>query len=111
MVNKQLKQFGIETSDLDWGRAASLGVTPYKVVIIASMIEKEVKLPSERPLVASVIYNRLKKGMKLGIDATIQYALGEWKPRLTDSDLKVDSPYNTYTHSGLPPAPICNPGF
>jgi UPF0755 protein len=111
MVKMLLRQFGRETSGLDWTRARKLGVTLYQVVIIASMIEKEVKVPAERPLVASVIYNRLGKGMKLGIDATVEYALGQWKPKLSDKDIQVDSPFNTYRISGLPPAPICSPGF
>lgn len=111
VVNMLLKQFQVETEHLEWSRAQSLGVTPYQVVIIASLIEKEAKVPEDRPLIASVIYNRLKMKMKLGIDATVQYALGKWKPVLTNKDLQVDSPYNTYRIPGLPPAPICNPGF
>jgi len=110
-VNMMLKQYSKETSGLDWSRAAALGITPYQAVIVASMIEREVKLPTERPVVASVIYNRLAKKMKLGICATVEYSLGHWKPVLTDADLKVDSPYNTYKIDGLPPGPICSPGF
>jgi UPF0755 protein len=111
VVAMLLKQFHIETEHLEWSRAQSLGVTPYRVVVIASLIEKEAKVSEDRPLIASVIYNRLKRNMKLGIDATVQYALGHWKPVLTNKDLEVDSPYNTYKIAGLPPAPICNPGF
>jgi peptidoglycan lytic transglycosylase G len=111
VVNMLLKQFQVETEHLEWSRAPALGVTPYQVVIIASLIEKEAKVPEDRPLIASVIYNRLKNKMKLGIDATVEYALGQWKPALTNKDLEVDSPYNTYRIPGLPPAPICNPGF
>jgi UPF0755 protein len=79
-------------------------------VIIASMIEREVQVDPERKLVASVIYNRLRNGMPLAIDATVQYALGEWKNQLTQSDLEIDSPYNTRVFAGLPPGPIANPG-
>lgn len=111
LVNKMLAQFGEETAKLDWSAAAANGVTRYQVLIIASMVEKEAKVPQERPVIASVIYNRLRAGMKLQIDATVQYALGEWKPTLSYSDLEIDSPYNTYKVAGLPPAPICNPGF
>jgi UPF0755 protein len=111
VVNMLLKQFQVETEHLEWSRSQALGVTPYQVVIIASLIEKEAKVPEDRPLIASVIYNRLKNKMKLGIDATVEYALGKWKPVLTNQDLQVDSPYNTYRIPGLPPAPICNPGF
>ena len=73
------------------------------------MIEKEAAEDSERPIIAGVIYNRLKNNMKLQIDATVIYALGEHKSRLTYEDLKVNSPYNTYIIEGLPPGPICTP--
>lgn len=87
------------------------------MVIVASMIEREAKFPEDRPLVASVLLNRLNLGMKLDVDATIQYALGYqeadkrwWKKELTREDLNLDSSYNTYKHAGLPPTPIANPG-
>lgn len=111
VVRMLLDQFEKETSGLEWERAKTLGITPYQAVIVASLIEKEVRVPQERELVSSVIYNRLSKGMRLEIDATVQYALKTWKSDLSYDDLKVDSPYNTYKISGLPPAPICNPGF
>jgi UPF0755 protein len=79
-------------------------------VIVASMVEREAKIDSDRPLIASVYYNRLRRGMPLQCDATVQYALPAHKARLLYSDLRVDSPYNTYLHKGLPPGPICNPG-
>jgi len=110
-IDMMLTEFKKETDDLEWSRAASLGVTPYQVVTAGSIIEKEVKFAEERPLVASVIYNRLKQKMKLGMCSTVLYALGYWKPKLSDKDTQVDSPYNTYRIDGLPPAPICNPGF
>ena len=75
------------------------------------MVEREAQVGAERPLVAAVIWNRLRQGMMLQIDATVQYALGEHKAVLTYDDLKVDSPYNTYLHFGLPPTPIANPGL
>jgi len=84
---------------------------PDKVVILASMIEREARVPQDRPLISSVIRNRLKKKMKLQIDATVLYALGKHKNLVTYKDLKVDSLFNTYKHPGLPPAPICNPGL
>lgn len=111
LIKKMLNQFFFETSNLDWSIATSKGFTKYQVLIIASLVEKEAKFPDERPIIASVIYNRLSKNMKLQIDATVQYALGEWKPALTYDDLKVNSPYNTYIVSGLPPSPICSPGL
>lgn len=82
-----------------------------KAVIIASMIEKEARVDIDRPLIASVIYNRLNKGMKLQIDATVLYALGVQKDKITAQDLAVKSPYNTYYVKGLPIGPICNPGL
>ncbi len=106
-----LDQFYAETSHLDWSRAGELGITPYQAVILASLIEREAVLDEERPLVAAVIYNRLRKDMLLQIDATVQYALPEWKDVLTYDDLETPSPYNTYLHKGLPPAPICSPGL
>jgi len=111
VIETLLAQFKAETSGLDWGRAEELGVTPYKAVIVASLIEREVVLDDERPLVAAVVYNRLRRDMLLQIDAAVQYALPEWKKVLTYEDLKVPSPYNTYLSKGLPPTPICSPGL
>jgi len=111
VIEAMLQQFERETARLDWSRAEKLGVTPYQILIIASMIEREAVLDEERPLVAAVIYNRLRLNMPLQIDATVQYALPEWKETLTYEDLKTPSPYNTYLHRGLPPGPICSPGL
>ena len=86
-------------------------MTPYQVVIVASLIEKEVSVPEEGPKVAAVIYNRLAAKMSLGIDATVRYALKKWTGPLTKSDLEVDSPYNTRKVLGLPPSPIASPGL
>ena len=85
------------------------GLTEHQLVTVASLIEKEAASPEEKPLVASVIYNRLDRDMPLQIDATIQYALERPKANLSLHDLKVDSPYNTYENKGLPPGPICSP--
>ena len=89
-----------------------------EIVTIASLIEREARHDEDRPLVSSVIQNRLEIGMKLDIDATLQYALGYqknenrwWKKSLTNADKTIDSPYNTYANPGLPPAPISNPGL
>lgn len=82
-----------------------------ELVTIASMVQWEVKMDEERPIVAGVIINRLKRGMKLEIDATVLYALGQRKRRVLYRDLDVDSPYNTYRRKGLPPGPICSPGL
>jgi UPF0755 protein len=75
------------------------------------MVEREARVESERPRIAGVIFNRLKLGMPLQIDATVQYALGKPKEKLFYRDLEVDSPYNTYKVNGLPPGPIANPGW
>ncbi|HTA37010.1 MAG TPA: endolytic transglycosylase MltG, partial [Solirubrobacteraceae bacterium] len=97
-------------------RARELHVTPYQLLTVASMIEREAQTAGDRPKIAAVIYNRLREGIPLGIDATIYYAVEEQKGiatytgELTDSQLKIDSPYNTRTHKGLPPTPISNPG-
>jgi peptidoglycan lytic transglycosylase G len=110
LVRRLVAQFGQETAGLPWNRAQQLGRTRYEVLIIASMTEEEAKAPSERPMIAAVIYNRLHAGMKLGIDATVQYAVGKFSGEpLTQSDLEVDSPYNTRKFAGLPPAPIDSP--
>jgi UPF0755 protein len=90
------------------------GLTLEEWVIIASMVEKETAVPEERPLIASVIFNRIKLGMPLQIDPTVIYALkrrGEWKGVLTRKHLEIEDPYNTYYHKGLPPSPICNPSL
>jgi UPF0755 protein len=87
------------------------GLSLYQAVILASIVEKEAKFDEDRPLVASVFLNRLRVGMPLQSDATINYVLKDKKLWLSDKDLKIDSPYNTYTHTGLPPTPICNPGL
>ncbi len=91
-------------------RARALRVTVPQAVTIASLVEREAKSEVDRPLIAEVIYNRLRLGMPLQIDAAIEYALPEYKSRLSYADLKIDSPYNTYVHAGLPPTPIANPG-
>lgn len=91
-------------------RSALLGITPYEAVIVASMIEREARVAQDRAKVARVIYNRLERGMRLQIDATVQFALGEQKDILLFKDLEIDSPYNTYRVDGLPPGPIAAPG-
>jgi UPF0755 protein len=79
-------------------------------VTLASIVEREARVPEEYAQVAGVFVNRLQRGMPLQSCATIEYALPERKERLTDADLRVASPYNTYIHTGLPPGPICSPG-
>jgi UPF0755 protein len=91
-------------------RARALHVTLAQAVTVASLVEREAKIESDRPVIAGVIYNRLRLGMPLQVDATIEYALPEHKSELSLHDLQIDSPYNTYQHAGLPPTPIANPG-
>ena len=86
------------------------GLTVQEMATLASLVERESKAATDRDKIASVIYNRLDIGMKLQIDATVLYALGEWKDRVLYSDLEVDSPYNTYRYAGLPIAPIASSG-
>jgi peptidoglycan lytic transglycosylase G len=90
--------------------ARRIGRTVPQIVTAASLIEREAKVDVERPVMASVYYNRLRRGMPLQVDATIEYALPSHKSALSFADLKIDSPYNTYLYAGLPPTPIANPG-
>lgn len=92
------------------GRARKLGVNVAQAVTVASLVEREAKSQADRPRIAGVIYNRLHLRMPLQVDATIEYALPEHKTELSLADLKIDSPYNSYLHAGLPPTPIANPG-
>jgi peptidoglycan lytic transglycosylase G len=110
-VSEQLEAFRQNFGGAEAARAKALGVTPYQLLTIASMIEREAKLPGDRALVAAVIYNRLRLNMPLGIDATIRYALHDPSGPLTEAQLKASTPYNTRTHTGLPPTPISNPGL
>jgi UPF0755 protein len=112
LVDGQIEHFSTNWSKVDLASARKKNLTPYDVLIIASMVEKETIAPAERPLVAAVIYNRLKAGMPLGIDATIRYGLGvPGTEALRVSQLESDNPYNTRNRTGLPPTPIANPGL
>jgi UPF0755 protein len=111
LVDKQLAAFKDNFARLDLGYAKRRNLTRYDVLTIASMVEREASLDRERPLVAAVIYNRLKRGMPLGIDATIRYAENNWTRPLRMSELSRPGPYNTRLRRGLPPTPIGNPGL
>jgi peptidoglycan lytic transglycosylase G len=111
LVTAQLDAYRARVAGVDYRYARSRNLTPYDVLIIASMVEREVQVPGERAVVAGVIYNRLRRRMRLDIDATVRYAIGSWTAPLTRSDLEIDSPYNTRRYSGLPPAPISSPGL
>ena len=95
----------------DWNqRLQALGMSRNDVMALASIVEKEARVPEERPVIAAVYLNRLKAKMLLQADPTVQYALGRHVARVMYKDLEVDSPYNTYKHIGLPPGPIASPG-
>ena len=111
LVQLQVQDFERRIKGVDMSYAKSKNLTTYDVLIIASMIEREVQVPRERRLVAAVIYNRLHDGMPLGIDATTRFAVGNYTKPLTQSQLDSPSPYNTRLRTGLPPGPIGNPGL
>jgi uncharacterized YceG family protein len=112
LVTKQLQAFGEAWAQVDLSYAETKNLTAYDVLIIASMIEGEVRVAKERALVAAVIYNRLRERMPLGIDATIRYGLNIPPTRpIRQSELDDPTPYNTRVHPGLPPTPINNPGL
>jgi UPF0755 protein len=111
LVAEQLAAFEQNFRKVNLKYAKSKNLTPYDVVTIASMVDREVQVPRERPLVAEVIYNRLEAGEPLGIDATIRYATGNYDEQIKESELDIDSPYNTRLVAGLPPTPIGNPGL
>jgi UPF0755 protein len=111
LVSEQLPAFQQNIAGVDMSYAKSKNLTIYDVLIIASMIDKEVQVPSERPLVAAVIYNRLHRGMPLGIDATTRYEFHNYTGDITASQLRSPSPYNTRINAGLTPTPIGNPGL
>jgi len=112
LVRDQLRAFRRQWRKVDLRYAKSKNLTPYDVLVIASMIEEETVVPAERRLVAAVIYNRLRLGMPLGIDATIRYGRNvPGTESLKQSDLESDDPYNTRKRVGLPPTPISNPGL
>ena len=111
LVQLQLEDFKRRIKGLNMRYARSKNLTTFDVVTIASMIEHEAAREQDRKLVAAVIYNRLHEGMPLGIDATTRFATGNYTHPLTESELAIESPYNTRTHTGLPPGPIDSPGL
>jgi UPF0755 protein len=111
LVSDQLHGFQQNFAGVNMSYAKSKNLTVYDVLTIASMIDKEVQVPSERPLVAAVIYNRLHRGMPLGIDATTRFEFHNYTGDITESQLHSPSPYNTRINAGLPPTPIGNPGL
>jgi uncharacterized YceG family protein len=111
LVQLQLQDFKRRIKGVDMSYARSKNLTVFDVLTIASMVEREAGVPSQRRDVASVIYNRLHEGMPLGIDATTRFATGNYTKPLTESELATESPYNTRTNAGLPPGPINSPGL
>ncbi|UWG95752.1 endolytic transglycosylase MltG [Dehalobacter sp. DCM] len=109
-IDRFLLRFEQELTDETTNRLKEVNMSIYEWVIKASIVEREAVKAEERPLIAGVFENRLRTNMPLESCATIQYILGEVKPVLTIEDTKIDSPYNTYQHIGLPPGPIANPG-
>jgi UPF0755 protein len=111
LVTKQLQAFRQRFGSVSLARARRKNLTPYDVLIIGSLVERETAAPRERRLIASVIYNRLRAGTPLGIDATTRFEFNKWSGALTQSELASPSPYNTRIHTGLPPGPIGSPGI
>ncbi len=109
LVNDQLTRFKQEWAGVNLGYPHGHGLSSYQALIVASMVEKEAETQKDRPLIASVIYNRLREGMLLQIDATVRYAVSNYTSPITESQLHSSSPFNTYVHKGLPPTPIANP--
>lgn len=113
LLRMMLQQFSKHYGSAEKTRAAQLQMNTLQVITLASLVEKETAQPNERPLIAGVFYNRLKRSMPLQCDPTVIYALlltGHYRGEIYKSDLKTSSAYNTYVTSGLPPGPICNPG-
>ncbi len=111
LANQQLGAFKREFEKVDLTFARRKNLTPYDVLVIASMVDREAQVAKERPIIASVIYNRLRDGIPLGIDATIRFATNNWTEPLKQSELAINSPYNTREEAGLPPGPIGSPGL
>ena len=109
VLASMVEQFDTHADALNLSSATTEGLTPYQIITVASLIEAEAKVDADRPLIASVIYNRLRGGMPLQIDATVLYAVGDpEKQTITEADLALESPYNTYKVNGLPPTPIAS---
>ncbi|HHY37774.1 MAG TPA: endolytic transglycosylase MltG [Clostridia bacterium] len=110
IIEEMYNRFSRVFDERRTSRTDEIGLSVHQVLTLASIVEKEARVPEERPIIAGVYINRLKRGMKLDADPTVLYAMGRSSGTLTYKDLEVDSPYNTYKLTGLPPGPICNPG-
>jgi uncharacterized YceG family protein len=111
LVGQQLLAFQQNVAGLDFSRTRARGLSRYDVLIVASIVQAEAKVPGDFPKVAAVIYNRLRLGMRLEIESTVRYFLRDYTHPVTGAQLAIDNPYNTYVHAGLPPTPIGNPGL
>ena len=111
IINRMVREYKNNFSDEMYARIKQIGMSELEVLTLASIIEGEAIHDRERPIISGVYHNRLKKGMRLQADPTIQYIIDDSPRRLLNRDLKIDSPYNTYLNQGLPPGPINNPGF
>lgn len=111
VLERMVKTFFKVFDDSLEAQADRIDLSVNQVVTLASIIEKEAYLETEKPRISAVFHNRLKLGMKLQADPTVRFALGKYRGGLRYSDLKVESPFNTYLFHGLPPSPICNPGW
>nr|WP_275983928.1 endolytic transglycosylase MltG [Paenibacillus hamazuiensis] len=114
MIDRMLSELDVKLGELpaDWPEASKAKEFGFhQIMTVASLVEREVALDEERPIVAGIIYNRLTKNMNLQIDATVQYLFDKPKERLFEKDLQIESPYNTYLHPGLPPGPIASPSL
>lgn len=111
VLEEMLRNFGRRFADAHQQEITASGHSLHEIVTIASLIEREARVEQDRARIAGVIENRLRRKMRLQIDATVLYALGYHKDRVLYRDLTVKSPYNTYRHTGLPPGPIANPGL
>jgi UPF0755 protein len=109
-VLEMVKRFEREWKPEWTTQLAKDSLTRHQAVTLASIVEREAKVPAERPVIAAVYLNRLRKGMLLQADPTVQYARGKHTNRVLNKDLEIDSPYNTYKYPGLPPGPIASPG-
>lgn len=110
IIKMMLKEFD-SVYTAEWrNRVQEMGMTTQQWLTMASIVEKEAVVSEDRPVIAGVFYNRIEQGMNLQSCATVQYALGEVKPVLSNEDVQIDSPYNTYLNPGLPPGPIASPG-
>jgi UPF0755 protein len=111
MIRRMVERFGERWARLDTAAITAQGYKRRDIVIIASIVEKEAIVGAELPRIAGVFYNRLRRGLTLGADPTVRYIFRKWSGPLYVSELKSKSPYNTRVHRGLPPGPICSPGF